>query len=161
MAIPITQKNERWRTKYHPFKRHQGIHSWEPGAGSRFLRHEASLPGVDRGNLYTLMHLPFKSVGLFECGILHFYILLLPFQSWVKPDCLDCKPLQPLESRLYLSGGDIIPAFKRGPKEGAGSQEQGWGTLCSSPALTISLRWPQSYPCPHLALKACTQRMYF
>lgn len=66
--------------------------AWSRQSGTRSTR-LASLPGTDRENCHALMHLPFKSTGLFENGILCFCVLLLAFQSWVKPTYFDCKPL--------------------------------------------------------------------
>ena len=66
--------------------------AWSRQSGTRSTG-LASRPGVDRENFHALMHLPFKSMGLVENGILRFCVLLLAFQSWVKPTYLDCKQL--------------------------------------------------------------------
>lgn len=96
------------------------------------------LPLPEKIDLHWCISL-FKSIGLLGNGVLHFHVLLLAFQSWVKPIYLDCQSLQLLKSRLgQLCTVWHLPIFcERPPQAGEGvcSQEWSQNAACWAPAL--------------------------
>lgn len=100
-----------WKVKGKTASRQKVQWCWFPGVcwlhrqpGTDFQADEARallllLPLPEKIDLHWCISL-FKSIGLLGNGVLHFCVLLLAFQSGVKPIYLDCQSLQLLKGRL-------------------------------------------------------------
>lgn len=131
--------------------------AWSRQSGTRSTR-LASLPGTDTENFHALMHSPFKSMGLFENGILCFCVLLLAFQSLNLPTWLVSHFNHWRADYDTFVLGDISPVFWERPQSRRWCMLPGAGPWCSllkSTPLIINLPKPLSYPHLHLVLQAC------